>query len=455
MRWSIRWRLTVWNTAALALLLLGLAVLIYALLGRALVAGVDRTLDECWRQFEREPPPAEDEGRLRHWVEEFWEHEHIACVVFAADGRVAVKTVELAEAAVPPLVPAGEPARASGTLPVMGRQRFLSGGLPHARDGRSVVLLAGLAEVDHSLAQLRAVLLTAVPVMLGVSALVAYFLAGRALAPVSAISRVTRGITAEALDRRLPVVHPHDEVGELSTTINDMVARLERSFAEMKRFTADASHELRTPLAALRAEAELAAGKTLTAEESRHLLGGILEECDRLTSLTDQLLALAREDTGVAPARELLDLVALLAGVVETMRPLAEIKGLQLRLEGDGPANVRGDAARLRRVFYNLLDNAIKYTPAGSVEVRVARRGNDAVALVRDTGIGIAPEHLPHLFERFYRVDKARSREMGGAGLGLSIARSIVHAHGGRIELNSTPAEGTTCVVTLPVGEAV
>jgi signal transduction histidine kinase len=168
------------------------------------------------------------------------------------------------------------------------------------------------------------------------------------------------------------------------------------------------------------------------------------------------LLALSREEVGTpGQACEPVNLAELLNAVVETMRPLAEVKRLVLHAECSGAACVHGDAARLRQVFYNLLDNAIKYTPEGGrVEVGLRREGRAVVVIVRDTGIGIPPEHIPHIFERFYRVDKARSREQGGTGLGLSIARSILAAHGGRIELTSTPGQGTTCTVTL-TAEAV
>jgi signal transduction histidine kinase len=168
--------------------------------------------------------------------------------------------------------------------------------------------------------------------------------------------------------------------------------------------------------------------------------------------LTDQLLMLSRGDAGIVPqAGEPVDLTALVGEVVETMRPVAEARGLRLHYHGDGTHRVRGDEGRLRQVFYNLLDNAIKYTSAeGRVEVQVRQVERAAVVTVSDTGIGIPPEHLPHVFERFYRVDKARSRAHGGTGLGLSIAQSIVAAHGGRIELTSLPGRGTTCTVTLP-----
>jgi len=231
-----------------------------------------------------------------------------------------------------------------------------------------------------------------------------------------------------------------------------MLSALERAREAERRFLADASHELRTPLTAIRTEAEVALGKPLSAADHQHLLGSILEECDGLTRLTDQLLALSREDARPThQVREPVDLAALVSGVVETMRPLAEVKSLHLHTAGTNGVRTQGDEARLRQVFYSLLDNAIKYTPEGcTIEIRLGHRDHAVVITLSDTGIGIPPEHLPHVFDRFYRVDRARSRAEGGTGLGLSIAQSIVTAHGGRIELASTPGEGTTCTVILP-----
>jgi signal transduction histidine kinase len=178
-----------------------------------------------------------------------------------------------------------------------------------------------------------------------------------------------------------------------------------------------------------------------------------LEECDRLTRLTDQLLTLSREDAGVSKqVCEPVDLAALVRGVVDTMHLLAETKGLRLGLEEHGPIEIHGDPARLRQVFYNVIDNAIKYTPErGSIEVRVESLSKEARVSVTDTGIGIPPEHLARVFDRFYRVDKARSRDQGGMGLGLTIARSIIIAHGGKMELKSTLGQGTTCTLVLPL----
>ncbi len=306
------------------------------------------------------------------------------------------------------------------------------------------------AEANHVLEMLRTVLFIAVPLMLVVAGGAAYWLAGRALAPVSALDQAARTVTVKSLDQRLPVTNPNDELGRLTATINDMLARLEQSFVEMRRFTADASHELRTPLAVLRLEVEQALDKPLTHGQVQEVLVSVLEECDRLTKLTEQLLALARRDAKSAVHRhEDFEIGPLVAGVVETLRPLAEAKDLSLACRFE-TASVRGEPESLRQAFVNLIDNAIKYTASGSVNVSVESSEEVVVIRVVDSGEGIAAEHLPRVFERFYRVDKARSREMGGTGLGLSIARSVVEAHGGTITMESTPGRGTTCTVTLP-----
>jgi heavy metal sensor kinase len=454
---SIRRRLTLWNLSAMAVVLVGFAALVYALTARALYRQLDDRLLAGFRQLERDSRLAtQRDERLRYWLHELYEHETILAAVYGPDGPLA-HTEELASEAVPPLSGDTSPGLRfrDQVVPTLGRQRVLEGRL----EGHdlTLVLMAPLEGVDHELGRLRAALAVAVPVGLAFSGLAGYLLARKALAPVERLRRQTREITADRLNRRLEVGNPGDELGGLALTINEMIGRLERSFTEIRRFTADASHELRTPLAALRAEAEVALSRPDVPPEQQFLLGSILEECERLGRLTDQLLTLAREDAGVGPplVQEEVNLAALVAGVTETMRPLADARAVRLHFTGK-PVTVRGDPARLRQVFYNLVDNAIKYTPeGGTVQVEVESSGGSAIASVRDTGVGIAAEHLPHVFERFYRVDKARSREEGGTGLGLSIARSIIAAHGGRIDLESQgPGRGTTARVELPLGPA-
>jgi heavy metal sensor kinase len=456
---SIRWRLTLWYSLALAGVLLAFGVLVYSLLARGLYQRLDRVLLDQLQLLEQErqdPRMVRNRhARLAHIIYELKEHANVLCIVYDSTGAVYERTKQLDAASVPPF-PTSIPEQTRSedvTLPLIGRQRSLVSTLTIGDDQYTVVLMTELEELDRRLAQLLTVLCMAGPAALIVAGGLGYVMARKAMAPLEQLDRQTGEITANRLNRRLPVANPGDELGRLAQTINAMIARLERSFAEIRRFTADASHELRTPLTVIRTEAELALDKPLTLAECQQLLGSILEECERLTRMTDQLLALAREDAAVSGSLpDRVDLRALVNVVVETMRPVAETKGLCLRASGNGTLTVRGDEARLRQVFYNLLDNAIKYTPEGGViEVDSACRGGAAIVTLRDSGIGISQEHLPHVFERFYRVDKARSRAEGGTGLGLSIARSIVAAHGGEVQLESKPGQGTTCTVTLPM----
>ena len=291
------------------------------------------------------------------------------------------------------------------------------------------------------------------PLTVGATLAGGYYLAGRTLAPVERITETARSISGEKLDRRVPVANPGDELGRLAATLNDMLDRLERSFAEMQRFTADAAHELRTPLAVIRNEAEVALRTPRTVEEYTRVLEGLLEEVVRLSEMADQLLFLCRQDVGLnPPTHRDVPLDDLLRAVTDTMRPVAESKDIALVLGDNPPCTVRGDANQLRRVFYNLLDNAAKYTAAGGT-VRVASRheGNEVVVSVSDTGIGIAAEHLTRVFDRFYRVDPSRAGETGGAGLGLAICRSVIRTARGSIEASSEIGRGSVFDVRLPV----
>ena len=453
MRLNIRWRLALWNVLGLAVVLAGFAALVYGLAAHTHYEHIDRSLLAEFQELEEEQrPDEENRARLRDWIAEVKEHNNFICVIYDADGKVYERARELSDGATPPAPHvAGGRRFFDADFPSLGRQRVLVGELRAADNSFAAVLMAPLEEVDRELGLLLWAILLAVPAALSASGGWSYFMACKALAPMEQLRRSTKEITATRLDLRLPVANTHDELGRLTGTINEMITRLERSFAEVRRFTADASHELRTPLAVIRSEAEVALTHPLGEEGSRNLLGSILEEIERLTRLTDQLLTLAREDADAAPRPEAVDLTTLVSVVVDNMRPLAESKGVTLTVKKDGPVEVRGDGVRLRQVLYNLLDNAIKYTPEGGlVAVRCGRGEGEAFVAVWDTGVGIAPEHQPRVFDRFYRVDKARSREQGGTGLGLSIAQSIVAAHGGRIELDSAPDRGTTFTITLP-----
>jgi len=272
------------------------------------------------------------------------------------------------------------------------------------------------------------------------------------LAPVDRMAATADQITATRLDQRLEAANHDDELGRLARTLHRMIARLEGSFAEIRRFTADAAHELRTPLAVMRNAAEVALRVPRDPEQYRRVLEEMLEEITRLTRLAEQLLFLCRGDAGlVPPVRQPVRLGDVIAEVAEHMEDVAGARGLTLTAANPDSCTIQADEDQLRRLLFNLLDNAIKYTPAGgTITVRSTCLEGQVRVEVADTGIGVPAEHLPHLFERFYQVDPARSRETDGIGLGLAICRSIVEAHGGRIEVDSTFGRGTRVTLTLP-----
>jgi heavy metal sensor kinase len=305
---------------------------------------------------------------------------------------------------------------------------------------------------DRAQRELVGVLLLAGPLALAGALGGGYWLARKALAPVDRMVATAREITANRLDRRLDVPQAEDELGRLASTLNDMIARLQRSFEEVRRFTADAAHELRTPLAAIRTEAEVALRSPRSPEQDGRVLENLLEEIERLTRLVSQLLFLCREDTGIGvgsfrPVR----LDELVREVSDHMQVAAREKGVDFSVDLPAPSQVRGDPDRLRQLFFNLLDNSIKYTPpGGKVTVRSESPNGHARVIVTDTGVGIAAEHLPHVFDRFYRVDPSHSPQTDGTGLGLAICRSIAEAHGGRLEIDSELGEGTRVMLALP-----
>jgi heavy metal sensor kinase len=264
-----------------------------------------------------------------------------------------------------------------------------------------------------------------------------------------------REISSTSLSERLPVANPHDELGRLSAVFNATLERLENSFAELRRFATDASHELRTPLTALRAEGEVALNTAREPEELRQSIGAMLEEAQRLQDLVDSLLALARADADQQPLNRLpVELGALAREVVDSVGVLADEKHQQLVTESNGKMPIYGDATLLRHALLNIVHNAIRYTPTGGrISVRCSRGAREAVIEVSDTGEGIAPEQHARVFERFYRVAKARSRAEGGAGLGLAIAKLAVERHSGRIDLQSAPGEGSTFRIVLPASQ--
>jgi heavy metal sensor kinase len=311
-----------------------------------------------------------------------------------------------------------------------------------------------LSVIEDGLSELRRDLFAGVLLVLLLASAGGYFLARKSLAPVASMNSQTQRISAENLAARLDVTNPRDELGRLATTINDLLGRLENAFNEQQRFIADASHELRTPLAVLRGETEVALGKTRTIEEYQESLSLIQDEAERLSRIVEDLFILARQpiNTRAALNKECISLNDAVRDCARAAQVLAFRKGVRLKVEKDSPAiDLNGDEDLIKRMLLNLLDNAVKYTPAGGeILLALARQNGNAEIVVRDTGIGIPTEAQPRVFDRFYRVDKARARAMGGAGLGLSIAQWIVEVHGGSINLASTPGHGSTFTIVLP-----
>jgi heavy metal sensor kinase len=310
--------------------------------------------------------------------------------------------------------------------------------------------------VREELAEVLAVLILGLPIVVALAGIGGYLVAGRALAPIDRLASEARRITAERLHERLTVSNKNDEIGRLAAVVNDMFGRLESSFDQLRRFTADSSHELRTPLAVLRGIGESVVGDRRTPAEYQDAVGSMLEEVDRMSRLVDTLLRLSNGDAGVIRlSREPVD-VSLLAGdVASSLGVLAEERSQTLVLHTPEPAVVSIDRLVVREAFTNVLDNAIKYGPTGgSIAIRVDRVGDRVVVLFADEGPGVPEACRERIFDRFFRVDPSRARGSGGAGLGLAIARWAVEIHGGDITVGERAGGGAEFRIRLPVDVA-
>jgi heavy metal sensor kinase len=465
---SIRQRLTLWYTLVLMIAMVGFAAAIYIGGAWQLESTTDRELQQTARQLAGPLLRGEDPLVI-----------DISYRVLTLDGQIIrssglpVRRVPIAPGALeaakqgqtwretvrtPPIPP--ELTGVDTLLPrpasLAPAVRMLS--VPLGRPARAI-LQVGKVEAD--VLRLRALLITALAVglVLGLplAALGGWWLAGRALAPVRAMVEAANRIEAENLAERLPQPPQRDELGQLARTFNQLLDRLQAAFQRERRFTADVSHDLRTPLALIKSSIEVALNRPRRAEELRDALVEADSQIDRLSGLLDAALTLARADSGQLQERfTALDLSELLTDLVETSAPYAqEERGQSLTCDIASALWVRGDRDHLTRLFLNLLDNAMQYTPRdGAIRVRAAATREQLAVAVEDTGSGIAAEDLPHVFDRFYRADKARGRgsdtSARHAGLGLSIAQVIAQAHGGEITAESVLGQGSRFIVRLP-----
>jgi heavy metal sensor kinase len=462
---SLRLQLAAWYLAFFSLLFVLFGIFLYGVLAKALEKRLDETLSS---QANTAANLFQDElGEMKGDVPK-------AAAEAVSEMRLGGSTVAIFEgghmlAASSPVPPPGfDAAVAQATshaepdlvlpLPHFGRSgaraavhRMIAEGAPPG----PVYLILSVEPLDSiadSLQVVRRVLFFGMPFLLALAGIGGYWLTTRGLAPLAWMAEQSRKITGSNLETRLEIGNAADELTVLAASFNELLSRLDQSFEGMRRFVADASHELRTPISVIRGEADVALSHDRAAAEYKESLAIILDESRRLSRLVDDLLNLARADAGhVRLQPQDFYFNDLLAECCRSVQSLAGARKIQLEWRSAGDVPFRGDEELLRRLVVNLLDNAIRYTPpGGKVSALLEAHGPDVRIRVADTGMGISPDAAPHVFERFYRADKARSRADGGFGLGLAIVKWIAESHNGAVELTSQPESGSVFTVTLP-----
>jgi heavy metal sensor kinase len=461
---SIRTRLTLWYSGVLLAILVTISVLSYSWLRFGLLQDLDASLLTVAQVVKdtgaQERASGDQEAMLRELLgpelyDKFFQ-------LLDPEGRPQVTPAPHRAGALP-LSPGARARAAHGqntfeTVSLVGAEPVRVLTMPIVRDGRVVEIV----QVGMLLRRARATLdryvdtLTVlIPLGVGLAALGGAIIARIALRPLDRMTRTARRISAEDLSERVERPRTGDELDRLAETMNDMLARLEQAFAQSRRFAADAAHELRTPLAALRGTTEVALRGDRSPAEYRKVLASSLEEVERLIRLSEDLLLFSRSQAGSEPAGERVELEPLLLEGLDAGARLGQAAGVSVRIEHAAPAVVRGDATALRRVLLNLVENAVKYTPrGGKVELSLIAEDDTASLTVSDTGMGLDPADAERIFEPFVRLDAARSRDTGGAGLGLAIARSIVMAHRGSLAVESRPGSGSRFTIRLPLAPA-
>ncbi|MDA1230189.1 MAG: ATP-binding protein [Planctomycetota bacterium] len=455
-RMSIRWQLTIWYGSAVAIILIAFCVTLYFFTRHQLLNRTDASLREELREIALEAEIAKTESDfLTSAAARFFQHDIYDFAVLDGSGRTVFASQGLLNIS----LTAVQTHHVSSTVQCLstditdrGTFRIASVSRSTAFGHVSVLAVTSLQPLTNEMQSLQFVVLTLLPIGFILALAGGWLLASRALAPVRKIADLANAITINSLNQRVEIQNTHDEIGQLAATLNSLIERLEKAVLEIKRFTADASHELRTPLAALRIEAELALQTVRTPAQYQQALTVVVEEATRLGRLADQLLHLSRHDAGIVDSSvESVELNAVLHDVIEQFSPLASQRSVTLNAGEFQTACVRGDDLQLRQIFVNIVENALKYTcSGGTVQIRCRTRGQLAVCEIEDNGIGISDEHLPYLFDRFYRIDTSRQIANGGTGLGLAIARAAVIAHGGTIDIRSVVDSGTTVTVSLP-----
>lgn len=463
---ALRARLTVWYGTALALILIVFATVLYAVLARGLKDQVDQSLQQAAlaavhaleNRFGPFLPFEDFSAQFPELavVDKFFQ-------IFSPTGNITIESANIKTREIP-LSPTaleaafqGKTTYESARFPGEPPLRLVS--VPIIYNGTLVNIVrvgTSLQPVEETLQRLLLVLAVTLPIALLAALAGGWFLAGRALRPVEDITQAAQRISGGDLTQRLHVSPSSDEIGRLAATFNEMIARLETSFRQVRQFSTDASHELRTPLTVMKGETELALRRPRSAEDYRLVLESNLEEIDRMTRIVDELLFLSRADLGEVKMESLpIRLDVLVEDIQRQAALLGQDQGIQVTLGPVEPATIRGDELRIRELLLNLVANAVKYSrPGGKVPISLVSEGNSARLRVTDDGIGIAPEEQPHIFDRFFRTPAARAHAKEGTGLGLSICKWIVDAHHGRIEVQSAAGVGSQFTVILPLSTA-
>lgn len=461
---SLRVRLTLWYGTALAVVLIVFGVILYGVLAKVLKDQVDRSLEETAAVAQR--------SLEEHRFGPFFLFEDLSqdfpelatldkfFQIFGPTGQVTIQSPNIQSRDIPLSRTALDAALAGRTTFESARFygepsiRIISVPVRHGEALVNIVRVGtSLQSLDETLHRLLIILLITMPLALMASLGGGWFLAGRALRPVGAITQAAQRITEGDLTQRLAVPETHDEIGRLATTFNAMIGKLEASFKQVRQFTSDASHELRTPLTVLKGEAELALRRPRAADDYRAVLESGLEEIDRMSRIVDELLFLSRADLGeIKMESKPVRLDLLLEDLKRQADVLGHEQAVHIVIGLLEPATVGGDDMRLRELFLNLLDNAIKYSaPGGQVDLALTKQERMARVSISDHGIGISTDEQIRIFDRFYRTDAARAHTKKGTGLGLAICKWIVEAHHGTIEVRSEPGKGAMFTLLLPL----
>ena len=462
---SIRSRLTAWYVTLLAIILILFSVLLNYFLAKRLHESVDNSLTvsatvvatSATMRLGNSPLPG-----LNQLFEQFMNQGNLNKFyrIYDGSGNVGSRSKNISASQFPLSQPAYADAlegkNSYETFTVGGQQPIRVITMPILLEGKLINLVqvgTSLEAVQETLRNLKIFLFTAVPSVLILAALFARFMARRALKPISRIIDTAREIgQGQELSKRIPVLKIKDELGQLALTFNEMMNRLENSFAQMRQFSSDASHELRTPLTVLKGQNELILSKQRKPEEYQEVISSNLEEINYMSKVLEDLFVLSKSDENqVNLDYKPVDLRALVEEVCKHAEILAEEKNIKIIIAFLELIEIQGDEVRLRQMVWNVLQNGIKYTQqGGELKISLQNEGDFALLTIQDTGIGIPEEDLPLIFNRFYRVDKARTRDEGGSGLGLSICRQIAEAHKGKIEVESKLGVGTRFKIRLP-----